>query len=187
MMQKPPDEELAEKAQAGSSAAQDELINRYKAMVRLRSRMYFITGADMDDITQEGMIGLFKAIRDYRPGRASFATFAQLCVNRQILTAIKASMRQKHQPLNTAVPEAYAVPIVTHNSPEQLIISREEKIFIESNLGKLLSNMELRVLAAYLGGRSYAEIGFAVGCNEKAVENALSRVRRKLQKLLIAI
>ena len=181
------DEGLVELAQGGYAGAADVLIERYKGMVRSRSRAYFIVGADTEDIIQEGMIGLFKAIRDYRPeATASFSTFAQLCVTRQILSAIKAAARQKHMPLNTYLPVSEAENSIapTHTNPEQLLISKENKFFIEANLEKLLTDMELRVLQGYLHGKSYARIALELCINPKAVENALARVRRKVSKIL---
>ena len=178
------DEELVELARGGDCRAQDVLIERYKALVKVRARAYFMVGADSEDIVQEGMIGLFKAIRDYRPGAASFSTFSQLCVTRQILSAIKAATRQKHMPLNTylCVDEAENL-LPTPPDPEELLISREAKFFIETNIEKMLSEMELRVLQGYLKGKSYSQMAEEMGATPKSVENALARMRRKIKPL----
>ena len=195
------DEEALLLYREGDDTALDFLIGKYKPLVKLKSRMYFIAGADRDDIMQEGMIGLFKAIRDYKSDQGSFSSFAALCVTRQIITAIKAASRQKHMPLNSYVSfskpasgsddsEGFQNTLLeklrgTHQyDPEELLIGREDKLFIETNMEKLLSIMELRVLSLYLCGKTYNEIASELSCNTKAVENALGRIRRKVVKIL---
>ena len=192
------DEEALRRYREGDYEALEHLIDKYKPLVKLRARMYFIVGADREDIVQEGMIGLFKAIRDYRFAQASFRSFAAMCVTRQIITAIKAASRQKHLPLNSYIsfskpvfePDCAEASLIDRLSdarqfdPEEVFIGREDKLFIESNMEKLLSHLELRVLSLYLSGKSYNEIAAALSRNAKAVENALCRVRRKVSKIL---
>ncbi|MCL2852684.1 MAG: RNA polymerase sporulation sigma factor SigH [Defluviitaleaceae bacterium] len=195
------DEEALRLYREGDDCALDFLIGKYKHLVKLKSRMYFIAGADRDDIVQEGMIGLFKAIRDYKFDQSSFGSFATMCITRQIITAIKAASRQKHMPLNSYVsffkpafgaddsddPQASLLERLSDSrrcDPEELLIGREDKLFIESSMEKILSNLELRVLSLYLSGKSYQEIAGELSRNAKAVENALGRVRRKVSKII---
>ena len=194
-----PDDDILRLYRQGDDLALDFLIDKYKPLVRLKSRTYFIVGADRDDIAQEGMIGLFKAIRDYKQGSgASFHSFAAMCITRQIITAIKAASRQKHMPLNSYVSFSKPVsdngdtaetlleklPTAHPSDPEELFIGREDKLFIESSMEKILSELELQVLSLYLSGNSYSEIAAALSQNTKAVENALGRVRRKVTKIV---
>ena len=194
------DEELAQMAQNGDDAAQEHLLNKYKSLVRAKSRAYFLIGADTEDIIQEGMIGLYKAVRDYNEERnASFRSFAELCVNRQMITAIKAATRQKHQPLNSYV--SLNKPVYEEESeqtymdflqsgsdsmlnPEALLIGQENKSFLEDQMVKNLSSFETRVLMLYLQGRSYFEIARVLDKPEKSIDNALQRVKKKLEKFL---
>ncbi len=193
------DEELCLLAQGqGGGQALECLLNRYKNFVRSRARSYFLIGADHEDIVQEGMIGLYKAIRDFRPEKlASFRAFAELCVTRQIITAIKTATRQKHIPLNSYV--SLNKPIFDEESdrtlldvisegritnPEDLLIGQEDLSSIESRIGKMLSPLEWEVLLAYLDGRSYQEIAVDLGRHVKSIDNALQRVKRKMEKLL---
>ena len=193
------DEELCLLAQGQDSGeALECLLNRYKNFVRSRARSYFLIGADHEDIVQEGMIGLYKAIRDFRPEKlASFRAFAELCVTRQIITAIKTATRQKHIPLNSYV--SLNKPIFDEESdrtlldvisegritnPEELLIGQEDLSTIESRIGKMLSPLEWEVLLAYLDGRSYQEIAVDLGRHIKSIDNALQRVKRKMEKLL---
>lgn len=193
------DETLVMLAQQGDSGAQDTLIKKYKNFVRSKARAYFLMGADREDIVQEGMIGLFKAIRDYQPDRmASFKSFSEMCVKRQIITAIKTATRQKHMPLNSYV--SLNKPVFDEDSdrtlydmmtnrkdlnPEYLVIKREELDMIESKMGEVLSDMECEVLTAYLEGKSYHEIASELQKHVKSVDNALQRVKRKLEKHVI--
>ena len=193
------DEELCRLAQGPEGgAALEFLLNRYKNFVRSRARSYFLIGADHEDIVQEGMIGLYKAVRDFRPEKlASFRAFAELCVTRQIITAIKTATRQKHIPLNSYI--SLNKPIFDEESdrtlldvisegritnPEELLIGQEDLSTIESRIGKMLSPLEWEVLLDYLDGRSYQEIAEDLGRHVKSIDNALQRVKRKMEKLL---
>lgn len=192
------EEEVVEMARLGDSRAQEFLIKKYKNFVRAKARSYFLIGADKEDIIQEGMIGLFKAIRDYRPDRiSSFKAFAELCITRQIITAIKTATRQKHIPLNSYV--SLNKPIYDEESertlldvlagkrttdPEQLVISKEEVSNIETKIGEILSDFEWKVLSYYLQGKSYQEISEDLDRHVKSIDNALQRVKRKLEKYL---
>ena len=193
-----PDEAVVELAGNGDMNAQEYLINKYKNFVRAKARTYFLLGGDKEDLIQEGMIGMYKAIRDYRPDKlSSFRAFAELCITRQIITAIKTATRQKHIPLNSYV--SLNKPIYDEDSdrtlldvitgtkitdPEELIISQEEFDNIEEKMGELLSSLELRVLMYYLEGKSYQEIAEDLGRHVKSIDNALQRVKRKLEKYL---
>ena len=194
------DEELVLMAQNGDDAAQEYLLDKYKSLVRAKSRAYFLIGADSEDIIQEGMIGLYKAVRDYNEEKnASFRSFAELCVNRQMITAIKAATRQKHQPLNSYI--SLNKPVYEEESeqtymdflqsssesllnPEALLIGQENKSFLEDQMVKNLSSFETRVLVLYLQGRSYFEISRVLDKPEKSIDNALQRVKKKLEKFL---
>ncbi|MDR2736148.1 MAG: RNA polymerase sporulation sigma factor SigH [Gracilibacteraceae bacterium] len=192
------DEEMVELAKLGDSIAQEYLINKYKNFVRAKARSYFLIGADREDIIQEGMIGLFKAIRDFKGDKlASFRAFAELCITRQIITAIKTATRKKHIPLNSYV--SLNKPIYDEDSdrtlldvisgtrisdPEELIINREEFDDIEEKMGEILSSLEWEVLMAYLQGKSYQEIAVELDRHVKSIDNALQRVKRKLERYL---
>lgn len=192
------DEELIELIHAGESEALDFLIKKYRNFVRAKARSYFLIGADREDIVQEGMIGLYKAIRDYRDDKlTSFKAFAELCITRQIITAIKTATRQKHIPLNSYV--SLDKPIYDEESertlldvisgekildPEELLINREEISNIEEKIMELLSDLERKVLALYLDGRSYQEISDELDRHVKSIDNALQRVKRKLERYL---
>jgi RNA polymerase sporulation-specific sigma factor len=192
------DEEIVELAQQGEQFAVEYLVDKYKNFVRAKARSYFLIGADKEDIIQEGMIGLFKAIRDYKLDKlTSFRAFAELCITRQIITAIKTATRQKHIPLNSYV--SLNKPVYDEESdrtlidilsttritnPEEIIISREEFIFIEKKMGEILSSLEWKVLMAYLEGKSYQEIAVELKRHVKSIDNALQRVKRKLEKYL---
>ncbi len=192
------DEVIVEIAKDGDVDALEYLIRKYKNFVRVKARSYFLIGADREDIIQEGMIGLYKAIRDYRPDKlASFRAFAELCITRQIITAIKTATRQKHIPLNSYI--SLNKPIYDEESdrtlldvisghkitdPEELVISREELVHIEEKIGEILSNLEWSVLTLYLQGRSYQEIAYDLDRHVKSIDNALQRVKRKLEKYL---
>ncbi len=192
------DEEIVELAQQGEQFAVEYLVDKYKNFVRAKARAYFLIGADREDIIQEGMIGLFKAIRDYNGDKlTSFRAFAELCITRQIITAIKTATRQKHIPLNSYVSlnkpvydeesDRTLMDVITTNkitNPEEIIISREEFIFIEKKMGEILSSLEWKVLMAYLEGKSYQEISVDLKRHVKSIDNALQRVKRKLEKYL---
>lgn len=192
------DEEIVELARNNDDLALEFLINKYKNFVRAKARSYFLIGADREDIIQEGMIGLYKAIRDFRPDKlASFRAFAELCITRQIITAIKTATRQKHMPLNSYV--SLNKPIYDEESdrtlldilsgvrvtdPEELIINRENYVDIESKMGEFLSDLEWQVLMSYLEGKSYQEIAEDLHRHVKSIDNALQRVKRKLERYL---
>jgi len=192
------DEETVELAQQGEQFAVEFLVDKYKNFVRAKARSYFLIGADREDIIQEGMIGLFKAIRDYRVDKlTSFRAFAELCITRQIITAIKTATRQKHIPLNSYVSlnkpiydeesDRTLMDIITTTgitNPEEIIISREEFVFIEKKMGEILSSLEWKVLMSYLEGKSYQEISVDLKRHVKSIDNALQRVKRKLEKYL---
>ncbi len=183
-------------AKQGDPTAYHRLVKRYQGFVRLKASSYFLAGGDSDDLIQEGMIGLYKAIRDYRTDReSSFRNFAELCITRQIITAVKTATRNKHTPLNHYVSfsaptgasgdddaptldEQIAGPSV--NDPASRVVSTEELRSLVGCLSTALSQLESSVLSLYLDGRSYEEIGGRLGCDTKTVDNALQRVKRKV-------
>ena len=192
------DEEIVQLCHDGDTMAEEFLLNKYKNFVRSKARSYFLIGADHEDIVQEGMIGLYKAIRDYRPDKlSSFRAFAELCITRQIITAIKTATRQKHIPLNNYV--SLNKPLYDEESdrtlrdviiegrtsdPEEMIINMENVGNIRAKISEVLSGLEQEVLNAYLDGRSYQEIAESLGRHVKSIDNALQRVKRKLEKYL---
>ena len=191
------DDEVALLAQGGDGQALVYLLDKYKNFVRARARSYFLIGADHEDIVQEGMIGLYKAIRDYKADKqTSFRAFAELCVKRQIITAIKTATRQKHVPLNSYV--SLNKPLYDEESdrtlmdviegrvtnPEDLFISQEEVNHIHEQIDVLLSDLEKQVLEAFMDGKSYQEIAQMLGRHVKSIDNALQRVKHKLEKLM---
>lgn len=192
------DEEAAEMAANGNADATEYLLVKYKNFVRNKARSYFLVGADKEDIVQEGMIGLYKAIKSYKGDkRASFRAFAELCITRQIITAIKTATRQKHQPLNSYVSlnkpvydeecDQTLVDILEANkisNPEDIIIDNEEILNIESKIDEVLSRFEQSVLSCYLQGQSYADIAAKLNKPVKSIDNALQRVKAKLEKYL---
>ena len=192
------DEDIVALCRTGDAVAVEYLLNKYKNFVRSKARSYFLIGADHEDIVQEGMIGLYKAIRDFRPEKlSSFRAFAELCITRQIITAIKTATRQKHIPLNSYV--SLNKPLYDEESdrtlldvcaeghsanPEELLISQEYLRGIHQKIDEVLSSLEQEVLAAYLDGKSYQEIADMLGRHVKSIDNALQRVKRKLEKYL---
>lgn len=192
------DEQIVQLAQAGEEPALVYLLNKYKNFVRSKARSYFLIGADHEDIVQEGMIGLFKAIRDYREDRlSSFRAFAELCITRQIITAIKTATRQKHIPLNSYVSlnkpiydeesDRTLLDVITEGylaNPEDVLINREDMSLIEVRIARSLSPLERQVLAKYLQGKSYQEISRDMKRQIKSIDNALQRVKRKLAKIM---
>ncbi len=192
------DEEIATMAKDGSEIALEYLINKYRNFVKAKARSYFLIGADREDIIQEGMIGLYKAIRDFKGDKlSSFRAFAELCITRQIITAIKTATRQKHIPLNSYV--SLNKPIYDEDSdrtlldilsgakitdPEELMINREEYDNIEIKMSEILSDLEWKVLTYYLEGKSYQEIALELNRHVKSIDNALQRVKRKLERYL---
>ena len=192
------DEELVALAKAGDAAAGDELYHRYKNVVRGKARPYFLVGADREDLLQEGMIGFFKAVRDYDETKnPAFRPFAEICILRQILTAIKQATRLKHAPLNSY--ESFFDPVYDSDSdkqlmdvigvssvldPEELYIKREFSRAFEAAVNSQLTSFERNVLDRFLDGMSYAQIAEDLGRTPKSVDNALQRIRKKLEKVL---
>lgn len=193
------DEELLDRLRRGEEPVMDYICNKYKDLVRRKARSMFILGADNDDLIQEGMIGLFKAVRDFDPGRdASFSTFAELCVSRQMYTAVQASKRKKHIPLNTYVPLdgggetgddeggrlAALLADKAQSSPEELFLDKERVAYLEQAITQGLSEFERQVLDLYQTGMSYSQIAKVLGREEKATDNALQRLKAKIRKML---
>lgn len=192
------DEEIVIEAKEGSKGAQEYLISKYENFVKAKAKAYFLIGADKEDIYQEGMIGLYKAIRDFRPDKlSSFKAFAELCVTRQIITAIKTATRQKHIPLNTYISlnkplyeeesDRTLLDIISEakiTDPEEMMISSEELSHMEKEISGALSDLEMEVLSSYLDGKSYQEIACDLDRHAKSIDNALQRVKRKLEKCL---
>lgn len=178
--------------------AQDYIITKYKPLVIAKARSYFILGADKEDIIQEGMIGLYKAIRDFNPAKQSgFYSFAELCILRQIITAIKMANRQKHIPLNSYLSLNRSVYdenddctylellcYDTQANPESMVIGNENKKFIEESIKLSLSKLEQQVLNLYLKGKSYIEIAKIIDKDEKSIDNALQRIKKKVEKIV---
>lgn len=192
------DEEIVKLASLGDKSALDYILDKYKGLVKVKARAYFIIGADKEDIIQEGMIGLYKSIRDYQESReTSFKVFAELCITRQMITAIKSATRQKHIPLNSYISlnkpvydgeseKTYLDTIASLKSlnPEELFIGKESKSFIEKHINRTLTKLECKVLELYLQGKNYTEISSIIQKPEKSIDNALQRVKRKLEKFL---
>lgn len=193
------DSELIIRLRDGQSDITDYIMEKYKDLVKSKARSMFILGADNDDLIQEGMIGLFKAIRDFDSGRdASFYTFAELCVSRQIYTAVQASRRQKHIPLNNYISlygnasddaddDKYLIDSLQlsgNRSPEELIIDRENVDLLEQRIEESLSSFEKQVLDLYVTGMSYVQIARVLGKDEKSTDNALQRLKIKIKKIL---
>jgi len=192
------DEEIVLVAQRGEEDALEYLLYKYKNFVRSKARSYFLIGADKEDIVQEGMIGLYKAVRDFNPDKlSSFHAFAELCITRQIITAIKTATRQKHIPLNSYISlnkPVYdedsdrtlldVIPPSSDQDPQELLVNRENRQAIESKIGELLSDLEWEVLTYYLQDKSYQEIAEMLRRHVKSIDNALQRVKRKLEKYL---
>ena len=189
------DLQLVLRASNGDSLAMDALIRRYTGFVRLKASSYFLAGGDSEDLIQEGLVGLYKAVRDYRTDReSSFRNFAELCIHRQIITAVKTASRNKHTPLNRSVSFSTTpagagdgeptldemLPGPTAHDPVNQVISSEELQALVACLSTVLSELESRVLALYLDGYSYEEVGAKLGCEAKTVDNALQRVKRKV-------
>lgn len=181
------DEELIARLREGENSISDYLMEKYKGMVRQKARAMFLIGGDTDDLIQEGMIGLFKAVQDFKPQReASFQTFARLCVDRQIYNAIQTSRRQKHQPLNSYVSlsteevREHEEELLTEN-PESIVIDKENTRALKERIRKQLSAMENQVLDYYLEGEGYVKIAELLGKSPKAIDNALQRIRAKIR------
>jgi len=190
------DEELVDLARTGDDQAIEQLLNRYRHYARAKARSYFLAGADKEDIVQEGMIGLYKAIRDFQADKnTAFRAFAELCMTRQIITAIKTATRQKHIPLNSYVSLNKPAPdeeddsrsleesleTRTISDPADLVVSAEEIANIRASVGKVLSAFETEVLQLYMDGKSYQQIADMLGRHVKSIDNALQRIKRKLE------
>ena len=195
------DDELILRARAGDDTALEYLLLRYKNFARVKARSYFLIGADKEDIVQEGMIGLYKAVRDFRPDmQSSFRAFAELCIQRQIITAIKTATRQKHIPLNSYVSLTRPMPqddgaeadrvLVDvlqqdrSSDPVELVISREELSSMQTSFREILSDLEAHVLHLYLEGKSYQDIAESLHRRVKSIDNALQRIKRKVEQHL---
>ncbi|HWK21961.1 MAG TPA: RNA polymerase sporulation sigma factor SigH [Ureibacillus sp.] len=192
------DEQLIEEVHHGNTEALDYLITKYRLFVKAKARSYFLIGADKEDIIQEGMIGLYKSIRDFKGDKlSSFRAFAELCITRQIITAIKTATRQKHIPLNSYVSldkpiydeesDRTLMDVITSSEsddPVHLMINREEYSHLEEKISEILSELEQQVLALYLDGQSYNEISEELNRHVKSIDNALQRVKRKLERHL---
>ncbi|MFL5894233.1 MAG: RNA polymerase sporulation sigma factor SigH [Thermoleophilaceae bacterium] len=191
----PDDHFLIALAKQGRTDAMERIVKRYHGFVRLKASSYFLVGGDWDDLVQEGLVGLYKAVRDYRTDReSSFRNFAELCITRQIITAVKTSTRNKHAPLNEYVSFAQTpaaagdgeqtldeiLPGPSVNDPAIQVISAEELHSLVGCLTSALSELESSVLSLYLDGRSYEEIAGRLDCDTKTVDNALQRVKRKV-------
>jgi RNA polymerase sporulation-specific sigma factor len=190
------DEELAARSQQGDALALDQLLRRYRRFARSKARSYYLVGADADDIEQEGLIGLYKAARDFRPDRqTSFRGFAEVCVTRQVISAVKAATRHKHRPLNQYV--SFSAPRRDdaddrsfedtlddrrNLDPADEVISREQIVAIRRSMHESLSGLEVDVLRLYIEGKSYQEIGLYLGRHTKSIDNALQRIKRKLDQ-----
>ena len=183
------DEELIARLRAGEREITDYLIDKYKSLVRTRARALYLVGGDHEDLIQEGMLGLFKAVRDYKPEKeASFATFAGLCIDRQMYSAVASSQRQKHQPLNSFVSLSEPVSeqelrLVDEETPEEIMISRENVIGMHERIKERLSKFEYQVLELYLKGYDYTQIAEKLGKQPKAIDNALQRIRSKVREV----
>jgi len=196
------DDELIDRLRRGEESIMDYICDKYKNLVRSKAKSMFILGADNEDLIQEGMIGLFKAVRDYDMGRdASFHTFAELCISRQMFTAVQASKRQKHQPLNTYVSldggnasadedgkeELKLGELLADKaelSPEELFLDKERVAYLEKAIEEELSDFEHQVLDLYITGMSYGQIAKVLGRDEKATDNALQRLKSKIRRML---
>lgn len=186
------DEDLILLLRGGESGVSDYLMEKYKGLVKQKARAMFLIGGDNDDLIQEGMIGLFKAVQDYQPEKeASFQTFARICIDRQIYNAIQSSNRQKHKPLNTYVPlssedDENALDNIWAKDPETIIIDQENRRFLEQEISRSLSSMEKKVLEYFLEGRSYVEISRVLGKSPKSIDNALRRIRQKIKEQIVS-
>lgn len=188
------DEDLVVRVRAGDDRALTELLERYRGFARAKARSYFLVGGDREDTAQEAMIGLYKAVRDYLPGHgASFRSFAELCITRQVLTAVKSATRHKHAPLNTYVsfdrPSdsdqdrtiADTVAVEPEEDPLEQVVSSDEFRRLQTSFDEILSGLETDVLSLYVEGRSYQEIADVLGRRVKSIDNAIQRIKRKLE------
>ncbi len=184
------EEELVKSAQLGDSSAEEAIINRYKNYVGYFSSKYYMSGMEKDDIYQEGMIGLYNAIKDYKINEKSFKNFAILCISRKIISLLKSTKRKKHIPLNTSlsldaiISDEEIIAKDEHN-PETIFISNETLNSYEEKIKNTLSELEINVLKCYLAGMSYLDISNKLNITKKAVDNAIQRIKKKLEKVLI--
>lgn len=192
------DEEIVVMAKSGDELATDYIIKKYKNFVKSRARTYFLIGADKEDIIQEGMIGLYKAIRDYDSDKpASFRGFAEICITRQIITAIKTATRQKHIPLNSYISlnkpaydeesERMMIDMIAEKenfNPEEIMITKEHFSSMLIKMSEVLSKFEWKVMNLFLDGKSYSEIAKKLDKSEKSIDNALQRIKKKVEKYL---
>lgn len=193
------DQDLAARFQAGDQRSLEALIDRYRRFARAKGRGYFLVGGDADDVEQEALIGLYKAARDFRPEHnASFRAFAELCITRHIITAIKTATRQKHQPLNQYLSISASrggddtnerfveetLPGPAEADPVNRVVASERLATMRASMAERLSNLEVEVLALYIEGHSYQEIGERLGRHVKSIDNALQRIKRKLDQHL---
>lgn len=191
------DEEVVLLCRGGDKQALEHIIIRYRNFVYSRAKKLFLIGSDRDDLVQEGMIGLYKAVKGYKPGKVPFRAFADICVNRQMISAVKRATRNKHKPLNSYVSldnGAYdsdndaaifdASSAAVPQNPESIVIDREDLSGIEKKISSSLSRLELRVLVLYLEGYSYRRIGERIGKDAKSVDNAIRRIKRKLERII---
>lgn len=193
------EKEMLVLAKGKDEKATEFILNKYRSVVVYKSRLYFLIGATNDDLIQEGMIGLYKAIEDFDMDKyTNFRTFAEVCIERQLITAVRSATRQKHKPLNSYVSFNKSVGDSDTDAnymelflecdnlnPETMIIGRENKDFLELQIEKKLSELEKKVLSLYIHGGSYEEIGSALGKTEKAIDNALQRLKKKIEKILV--
>ena len=182
------DEELIVRLRGGEADIEDFLMNKYKYLVRKKARVLFLEGGDTEDLLQEGMWGLFKAIREYQPARgASFATFADVCVRRQLYSAIAAAGRNKHRPLNESLSlsemEENKVHLSAGPDPEYVVLREEEQAELQKKVWEALSPLEKKVLELYLSGMDYLQIAEKLGRTGKSIDNALQRIRNKIKAL----
>lgn len=177
------DEELLKRLASGATDVTEYLLEKYKPLVKRQARTMYLIGGENDDLIQEGMIGLFKAIRSYEESEGTFFAFAELCITRQMYTAVQASNRKKHEPLNAYIPLDDEPQISAEPDPEELFIDQENLENRYDQIHRRLSDMEKLVLELYLEGKSYGQIAAVIGKNEKAVDNSIQRLKKKLDKV----
>ena len=178
------DEELIARIRSGETGVTEYLLEKYKPLVKKQARTMYLMGGENEDLIQEGMIGLFRAISTYRQGEGSFYGFALLCINRQMYTAVQASARKKHEPLNAYVSLDEEPQMPLEDSPETMLLLQEKEGKREAMIARHLSSLEKKVLALYLEGMSYGQIAEQIGRPEKSVDNAIQRLKKKLKKVL---
>ena len=177
------DEELIARIRSGETGVTEYLLEKYKPLVKKQARTMYLMGGENEDLIQEGMIGLFRAISTYRQGEGSFYGFALLCINRQMYTAVQASARKKHEPLNAYVSLYEEPQMPLEDSPETMLLLQEKEGKREDMIARHLSSLEKKVLALYLEGMSYGQIAEQIGRPEKSVDNAIQRLKKKLKKV----